>query len=106
VRDGTVRSASLLGALGASVAASICCIGPVMLALLGLGGAGLLVKLDPYRPYLMVATFGLLGLAFVRTYRQQDCDCAEPRAGRRSLWFVTSLALLMLASPYLLPYLL
>ncbi len=72
--------------------ASACCIGPLVFALLGIGGAGLLVKFEPYRPYFMAVTFALLGTGFYLTYRKPktagsvaggpECDCPAPRASR------------------------
>ena len=47
--------------------ASICCVGPLVFALLGLGGAGLLVKFEPYRPYFVAVTVALLGTGFYLT---------------------------------------
>jgi hypothetical protein len=43
MNDGKIRSASLGGAVVTAVTASICCVGPLVFALLGLGGAGVLV---------------------------------------------------------------
>ena len=98
------------GAVCSAIAASICCLGPLLLAVLGLGGGALLLKFEPYRPYFLVATAGLLGGAFYFTYRQpppQECDpgslCARP-AGRKgqkiALWVVTLLIVLIAAFPY------
>jgi mercuric ion transport protein len=94
--------------------ASACCIGPLVLALLGIGGAGLLVKFEPYRPYFMAVTFALLGTGFYLTYRKPktagfvaggpECDCPAPRASRAGkimLWVATVLVVIFLAFPYL-----
>ncbi len=114
MNESAARKASLFGAVGAAFAASVCCVGPLVLALLGLGGAGLLVKLEPYRPLMMVVTLGLLGLGFWLTYRKPSaasgdaCDCEKPRvnrAGRIGLWLVTALVVGLLLFPYLTPYL-
>ncbi len=43
-----------LGAVLSAFLASACCVGPLVFALLGLGGAGFLVKFEPYRPYFAV----------------------------------------------------
>ena len=115
------RSASLAGSVVASVAASACCIGPLVFALLGIGGAGFLVALEPYRPLLMAMTLGLLGVGFFLTYRTPaastagpgqptggDCGCEMPQAnqaGRRMLWVATGIVGLALLFPYLTPYL-
>jgi hypothetical protein len=97
-------------------------VGPLIFALLGLGGAGLLVKFEPYRPYFMAITFALLGTGFYFTYRRPrvaasgdgtgadgaSCDCPAPRtnrAGRIMLWVATVLVVGFLVFPYLVPVL-
>jgi len=97
------------GAMLSAFLASACCLGPLVFALLGLGGAGLLVKFEPYRPYLMAVTLGLLGAGFYFTYRKpkvapgDDCGCPAPRTnrvGRIMLWVTTAMVLASLAFPY------
>ena len=98
------------GAIGSAIAASICCLGPLLLAVLGLGGGALLLKFEPYRPYFLVATAGLLGGAFYFIYRRpppEACEpgsvCARPssRRGQKiALWIVTVLVVLIAAFPY------
>ena len=108
--------AASTGALVAAFLASACCIGPLVFALLGLGGAGLLVALEPYRPYLIALTFGLLGLGFYLTYRKpkavavgaggEACACPAPRThrvGRIMLWVTTALVIVFLLFPYIAP---
>lgn len=116
--------ATSAGAVVAAFLASACCVGPLVLALLGLGGAGLLVAFEPYRPYLTALTFVLLGAGFYFSYRRPrpaavpgaatgsdlaSCDCPAPRthrAGRAMLWVATALVLGFLAFPYVLPLIL
>lgn len=104
----------MFGAVGAALTASVCCVGPLVLALLGLGGAGLLVKMEPYRPAMIAVTAAFLAVGFWLTYRKPtpavgpECDCEKPavnRAGRIGLWLVTALVAALLAFPYLTPYL-
>lgn len=107
------RNASLAGAVLSAVAASACCIGPLAFAMLGLGGAGFLVAMEPYRPIFAVVTLGLLGVGFYTTYRPRaakidDCGCEMPmtnRVGRWTLWGASGVAMLALLSPSLIPYL-
>jgi len=103
------------GAVGAAIAASVCCIGPLLLALLGLGGGALLVKLEPYRPYFLAATGSILAGAFYVTYRRAPAEHCEPgtacgpgsRRGKKVvLWIVTGIVLLLAAFPYYSKYLL
>ena len=114
-RDRRLAAASLGGAVTAAVAASLCCLGPLLLAALGLGGAGLLVKMEAYRPYFAALTLVLLGTGFYLTYGRPRraraaapgnpaCDCELPQAnriGRVMLWLATALVAVLLAFPYL-----
>jgi len=96
--------------------ASACCVGPLVFALLGLGGGALLVKFEPYRPHFMALTFALLGAGFYFTYRKPKtaasvaqgdaCGCPAPRTnrvGRIMLWVATALVVGFLAFPYIAP---
>jgi len=121
MNENLTRYGSLAGSVTAAIAASACCVGPLIFALLGLGGAGALVALEPYRPLFVALTAGFLGVGFYLTYRSprrapnaregqpsDDCGCERPtvnRAGRRLLWVTTVLVVLALLFPYLTPYL-
>ncbi len=108
-------AASVGGAIVAAFAASLCCLGPLLFAALGLGGAGLLVKFEAYRPYFAALTLMLLGAGFYLTYRRPRlapatgaaggaCECELPRAnrfGRSTLWIATVVVAGILAFPYL-----
>jgi len=97
------------GTAGAAFLASLCCIGPLVLVGLGLGGAGLATVLAEYRPLLMGMTFIMLGAAFYYTYRKrevvcEDGSCTTCRGSKKSqlsLWLITLLAVGMLSIPYL-----
>ena len=102
------------GAIAAALAASACCLGPLILAMIGLGGAGAALALQPYRPYLLMLTGVLLGGAFYTTYRRPvgDCrpgdSCAMPAAGRAGkvmLWVATVFIVLAVTFPYYSAYL-
>lgn len=112
--------ATSVGSIFSAFIASICCTGPLVLALLGLGGAGLLVKLAPYRPYFTAVTLALLGAGFYVTYRNPrlaagaaaaeglECACPAPRANRAGkimLWIATVLVVAFLSFPYLASHL-
>ena len=104
-----LRAATMAGAVLSAFLASACCIGPLVLALVGLGGAGLLIKLEPYRPYFTVATLLALGAGFWFTYRKprvvegDDCGCEHPRSNRLGkvlLWVVTVVVIGFWSFPY------
>lgn len=98
------------GAIASAIAASICCFGPLVLAVLGLGGGALLLKLEHYRPYSLAAATLFLGAAFYLTYRprrEEECAagsvCARPssqRGHRIALWIVAAIVALAAAFPY------
>lgn len=114
-REKRLSAAATLGSVVSAFIASACCVGPLVFALLGLGGAGLLVKFEPYRPYFMVLTAALLGTGFYLTYRRPKaatfaeaegdaCGCPAPRtnrAGRVMLWVATVLVAAFLVFPYI-----
>ena len=101
------------GAIGALLAAS-CCILPLVLIMLGIGGAwvGTLTGLKAYQPLFALVTIGFLGVAYWRIYRNPDsnCDdesCARPES-RRSLkvvfWASAVLVLAALTADIWSPY--
>lgn len=98
---------SLVASVLAAVGASVCCVGPLVLLTLGIGGAWVanLTALEPLRPWLIALTLLFLGLAFRRLYLQpQVCEpgtaCAEPVVARRQrlIFWIVALALLVLLS--------
>jgi mercuric ion transport protein len=95
----------------AALAASSCCLGPLLLGALGIGGAGAAGVLGSYRPYLLAGTAVLLLAGFYFTYRKPRevgdpaCGCERPRvngAGRISLWIATAIVVLVAAAPTVL----
>ncbi len=102
--------ASIASAALASLLASLCCIGPLLFAALGIGGAGALVKLERYRTYFTTATVLALAAGFCFTYRKPKaaqgdaCGCELPqsrRIGRTLLWIATVLVIGIWAFPFL-----
>lgn len=98
-------------ALLAALAASSCCLGPVILAALGLGGAGVFAGVAAYRPLMLGVTAVFLGVGFYLSYRKPKvvpgdaCGCERPKAGRLPrilLWVATVVTLLVAAAPSLL----
>lgn len=114
-RGSRLSLAANAGAILSAFIASACCVGPLVLALLGLGGGALLVKFEPYRPLFTAITLGLLGVGFWLQYRKPKaveaaegdaCGCPAPRAnraGRVMLWVATVLVVGFLAFPYIAP---
>ncbi len=86
--------------------ASACCLGPLMVALLGIGSASAFIVLEPYRPILAIITIGLLGWAGWRHWqgRKQCAIQGCPPRNPFMLWALGGLAILLLVSPALLPW--
>jgi len=106
--------AVLAGSVLSGILASACCIGPLVLTLLGVSGAAVGQRFEPLRPYLLVSTYGLLAAAFYLSYRpvRPACapgeQCAAPgggRLGRLMLWIGTLSVLLATAFPWYSQYL-
>jgi len=74
------------GFLGA-LAASSCCILPLVLFSLGVSGAwiGNFTQLAPYQPYFIAATIGFLGYGYWLVYRSAKLACADGEACARPL---------------------
>ena len=74
------------GVLGA-IAASSCCIAPLVLFSLGISGAwiGNLTALAPYQPYFIAATLACLGYGYWLVYRTSRVACAEGAVCSRPL---------------------
>lgn len=102
------------GSVIAAFLASACCIVPLIFSVLGLGGVAFAATLEPYRPYFIGLTVVFLGIGFYYAYRPgkeacgPDGTCEIPRSRklqRLALWIVTLLTAILVAFPYLLPYL-
>src|SRR6266566_4137219 len=74
------------GVLGA-LAASSCCLVPLALFGIGVGGAwiGHLTRLAPYQPYFLGAAAVCLGLGYWLRHRSRRAVCAEGEMCARSL---------------------
>lgn len=110
-REGLFTS---VGAMGAAVLASLCCIGPVLVVTLG-AGAGLASTFEPLRPVFTALTAVLLAVGFYIVYRKkpvlqgaddhcaEDAACAVPGNRKRDkavLWTATVFAAVLWTFPY------
>lgn len=106
-------SGSLLGGFAAAIGASACCAGPLLLVVLGIGGAwsSRLVALEVYQPYFIGAALAFFGFACFKLYRKpEDCapgeSCAIPVVRRRQrviFWLVALAAVTLMALPIYAP---
>ncbi|WP_447975614.1 mercuric transporter MerT family protein [Nitrospira sp. Kam-Ns4a] len=121
-RGNTAIAASSIGSLVTAFLASVCCIGSVVFAALGVGvgatgflasTAGFLKALVPYRPLFMGLTAVLLGVSLYLAYRKPRAvcvpeavcvPCAASRVNRTVLWLMAILAVVLILAPYWLEW--
>lgn len=111
-RTQIVAAGGIIGAL----AASSCCILPLVLFSLGISGAWIanLTALARYKPYFATATLGMLGYGYHLVYVKPrpvcfDGSCARPlpnRLVKSSLWIAAMLVAAALAFDDVAPLLL
>jgi mercuric ion transport protein len=104
---------SLIAVAFAAIGASVCCVGPLLLLALGIGGTwvGSLTAMEPFRPFFIALTLLFLGLAFRKLYlAPRVCapgtSCASPDTLKRqriTFWVVAALLLGLLAVPWFAP---
>lgn len=110
------RLVAVSGILGA-LAASSCCIIPLILFSLGIGGAwiGNLTALAPYKPLFVAGTAAVLGYGYYLVYWKPKRACADDAACARAipnrlvqiaLWIATVLVIAAFAFDYIAPLLL
>ncbi|MEN8376656.1 MAG: mercuric transporter MerT family protein [Gemmatimonadota bacterium] len=97
----------MTGAAGAaigSLAASVCCVGPIGISLLGVQGAIFAAGLRPYRFWLLGGSALFLGVALWAVYRPvraiacaESCRTEAGRWNRRIVWGAIGLWLFAVA---------
>ena len=97
----------------AAILASTCCLGPLVLVMLGFSGAwiGNLTALEPYRPLFIGVALVALYFAYRRIYRPAQackpgevCAIAQVRTTYKLIfWVVAVLVLVALGFPFVLP---
>ncbi len=107
--NGRKTSGRVIGAgLASAIAASLCCITPVLAIIAGSSGiASTFAWIDPARPYLIGVSILVLGFAWYQKFRPQPvdecgCEVVEKQKFIHSKTFlsiVTILAILMIAFP-------
>jgi len=84
---GRGQTLAAAGGLFGALAASSCCILPLVLFSLGVSGAwiGNLTQLAPFQPYVIAATIACLGYGYWRVYRASKVACSEGQACARPM---------------------
>ncbi len=106
-------SGSLLAGVAAAIGASACCAGPLLLVVLGIGGAwgSRLVALEAYQPFFVSAALAFFGYAFYRLYRKpkacasgEACAISAVRQRQRVIfWVIALIAAALMAFPLYAP---
>ena len=110
-RKGLIAAGGVIGA----ILASSCCVAPLLLLTLGVGGAwmGNLTALAPYQFYFIAVTLVFLAAGFRYVYWKPKKACAEgsycaspasDRVIKIALWFATALIALALGINFILPF--
>lgn len=109
VEEKTESQLTIWGAVLAGLGAGLCCLGPLLFAVLGLGAFGAAGIFAAARPYLLVLAVLFLAFGFYHAYfrREQTCApgeaCATKRTGRLGhvgLWIASVSVLAFALSPY------
>lgn len=104
--------AALAAAAVAALLASVCCIAPLALVLVGVSGAwiGQLAAFQPYQPIFLAAAAVAMAVAWRKIWRAPDCAdgraCAVPaarRAQKAMFVFLAALLVIVLGFPTVAP---
>ena len=103
-----------IGAVLAAIGASLCCVGPLLLLSLGIGGAWMssLTSMETFRPFFLILTLIFIGLGFRKLYLVPDsckegqvCASSEVKHKQRMIfWIGSALILLLLTFPWYAPF--
>jgi len=96
------------GGVVAGIVASLCCVGPLVLTVLGVSGAAVLSKFEILRIPMILLVFAVFGIAGFLLYRKRNtCElgsiCADPKKFKKMLimyWVGFALAVAGITSPY------
>jgi mercuric ion transport protein len=102
-----------IGSITSGLVASLCCIGPLVFVVLGLGGAAFFAKLEQYRLIFGAVSLGFLSLGFFFAYRGgEECSpgtsCAinpkRRKLNRIILWIAAILVVAFIFSPNIIGF--
>lgn len=96
------------GGILASLIASICCIGPLILTLLGISGAAILAKFEFLRLPMILLVLVLFGVAGFALYRKRiSCEegsiCSDPKRFKKMIifyWTGLVISIIGISSPW------
>ncbi|MFL5496800.1 MAG: mercuric transporter MerT family protein [Gemmatimonadales bacterium] len=102
-----------MGAALTAAAATLCCVGPAVVAIVGVGGAVAAAALKPYRLLLILVSVALLGFGFWLAYQPKAilgsgavaCPTGAGRLTRRIVWISAVVWLGAVLLPFLISFL-
>ncbi len=104
---------ALIGGIITAIGASVCCVAPLVLLLLGISGTWIstFTAFEPLRPYLTAGTVLLFFWAGMQVYRpmekcRPDSICAIPETRLRYqvlFWLAAFIALVLVTGVYWIP---
>ncbi len=112
-----VSTTTAVGGVVAALASSVCCLGPLLLATLGVGAgatgfwaeaADVMKALLPYRPLLIIVALVCFAVSFYLVYWRPGVTCgpdrvcerpAQHRMTRWLLWTLAGLAVVLITAP-------
>jgi mercuric ion transport protein len=99
---------SAIGSAGLAALATACCVGPTIVALLGVSGAVAAASVIPYRSYLLGLSAALVAFAVWHAYRPRAAcstnQCTTQRTARVVVWIAAAATAVSAAIPLLLEY--
>jgi mercuric ion transport protein len=114
MRSPGLETASMAAGVASALGASACCVLPLALVSLGLGGAWVaqLRALEEFRWAFIGLALAAFGYAFYRLYLRPtpcapDSDCAVPSTRRRqriAFWITLVAAKTVVLAPFYVPY--
>lgn len=103
-----------IGAVLAAIGASVCCIGPLLLLSLGIGGAWMstLTSMESIRPFFLILSLIFISLGFRKLYlipanceEGEACAISEVLHRQRLIfWIGSALIMMLLAFPWYAPF--
>ena len=104
-----------IGAVLAAIGASVCCVGPLLLLSLGIGGAwmSMLTSMESVRPFFIILTLIFIALGFRKLYLMPSINCEDGEVcavsevqhrQRLIFWIGSALIMMLLAFPWYAPF--
>lgn len=102
------ENVAVSGAVLTAIGASLCCIGPILTLVFGIGVFGAATIFATARPYLLVAAVAALAFSFYQLYLRREacapdqaCSSKAPaRVARLAFWTASVAVLIFALTPY------